>query len=56
MDQVEKKVLQHEYQIELFINTFSPLKKSKFKDGQIFDAETIAVENIKGAKEINCTY
>jgi len=51
MEQLEKKVMQHDKQIELLINTSLPPNEGIFYDGQIFDAYTFAADIIKTAKK-----
>jgi prophage antirepressor-like protein len=51
MEQLEKKVMQHDKQIELLINTSLPPNEGIFYDGQIFDAYQFVSELIKSAKK-----
>lgn len=51
MDQLEKRVVKHDEQIELLINTSLPPKEGIFYEGQIFDAYIFASNLIKSAKK-----
>lgn len=50
MEQLEKKVFQHDQQIELLLQTSLPPKEGIFYDGQLFDAYIFTSDIIKGAK------
>lgn len=51
IDRIEKKVLQHEQQIEALVNTALPPKEGIFYDGQVFDAYSFVSGIIKSAKK-----
>ena len=50
MEQLEKKVFQHDQQIELLLQTSLPPKEGIFYEGQLFDAYIFTSDIIKGAK------
>jgi hypothetical protein len=49
MDQMEKKILKHDAQLELLIKTSLPATEGIFYEGQIYDAYTFVSQLIKGA-------
>ena len=51
IEQVEKKILQHDQQFELLIKTALPPTQGIFYDGQIFDAWIFVSDLIKTAKK-----
>lgn len=51
IEQMEKKVLKHDQQIEMLIKTSLPPKEGVFYDGQIFDAWVFVTDIIKKAEK-----
>lgn len=51
MENIEKKILQHDQQIEMLVKTALPPKEGIFYDGQIFDAWVFVSDLIKTAKK-----
>ena len=50
VDQLEKKIAQHDEQLELLVQTALPPKEGIFYEGQIYDAYTFVGDVVKGAK------
>ena len=50
VDQLEKKIAQHDEQLELLVQTALPPKEGIFYEGQIYDAYTFVGDIVKGAK------
>mgnify|MGYP002406326081 CR=1 FL=1 len=51
IDKIEKKLLEHDQQFDLFIHTNLPPNEGIFYDGQIFDAYKFVVELVKKAEK-----
>ncbi|RTZ05500.1 DNA-binding protein [Flavobacterium bomense] len=51
IENIEKKIFEHDQKIEILLNTSLPLNQGIFYDGQIFDAHSFVSRLIKSAKK-----
>jgi hypothetical protein len=50
IENIEKKIFEHDQKIEILLNTNLPLNQGIFYDGQVFDAHSFVSKLIKSAK------
>lgn len=51
IENIEKKIFEHDQKIEILLNTNLPLNQGIFYDGQLFDAHSFVSKLIKSAKK-----